>query len=67
LIKSGSKDIFKVTKDLFTIHSVLLNFLFINIFWILFLIKYEAAQMFSTLIIMNNIRMISEGSCDTED
>ncbi len=37
--------------------------------------KYEAAQLFSTLIIMRNasraanqhIRMISEGSCDTED
>ncbi len=35
--------------------------------------KYEAAQLFSTLIIIRNvsanqhIRMISEGSCDTED
>ncbi len=36
--------------------------------------KYEAAQLFSTLIIRNiswaanlHIRMISEGSCDTED
>ncbi len=37
--------------------------------------KYEAAQLFSTLIIIWNIywaanqhiRMISEGSCDTED
>ncbi len=36
--------------------------------------KYEAAQLFSTLIIINvswaanqHIRMISEGSCDTED
>ncbi len=40
-----------------------------------FLQKYEAAQLFSTLILMSNIpwaanqhiRMISEGSCDTED
>ncbi len=37
--------------------------------------KYEAAQQFSTFIIIRNvswaanqhIRMISEGSCDTED
>ncbi len=37
--------------------------------------KYEAAQQFSTIIIIRNvssaanqnIRMISEGSCDTED
>ncbi len=37
--------------------------------------KYEAAHLFSTLIIIRNvswaanqhIRMISEGSCDTED
>ncbi len=37
--------------------------------------KYEAAQLFSTLILIRNvswaanqhIRMISEGSCDTED
>ncbi len=40
-----------------------------------FLQKYEAAHLFSTLIIIRNvswvalehIRMISEGSCDTED
>jgi len=38
-------------------------------------LKYEAAQRFSTLIIIRNvswasnphIRVISEGSCDTED
>ncbi len=29
--------------------------------------KYEAAQRFPTLIINQHIRMISEGSCDTED
>ncbi len=29
--------------------------------------KYEAAQRFPTLIINKHIRMISEGSCDTED
>ncbi len=29
--------------------------------------KYEAAQQFPTLIINQYIRMISEGSCDTED
>ncbi len=28
---------------------------------------YEAAQRFPTLIINQHIRMISEGSCDTED
>ncbi len=29
--------------------------------------KYEAAQLFPTLIINQHIRQISEGSCDTED
>ncbi len=29
--------------------------------------KYEAAQRFPALIINQHIRMISEGSCDTED
>ncbi len=29
--------------------------------------KHEAAQRFPTLIIKPHIRMISEGSCDTED
>ncbi len=29
--------------------------------------KYEAAQLFPTLTINLNIRMISKGSCDTED
>ncbi len=50
----------------FQINAVLLNFVFI---------EYKAAQLFSTLIIIRNvswaanqhIRMISEGSCDTED
>ncbi len=46
---------------------------FENVSW--FPYKYEAAQLFSTLIIIRNvswaanqhIRMISEESCDTED
>ncbi len=29
--------------------------------------KKKAAQLFLTLIINQNVRMISEGSCDTED
>ena len=29
--------------------------------------KYKAAQLFPMLIINQHIRMISEGSCDTED
>ncbi len=50
-------------------------FLSENCFYTIFSSVYEAAQLFSTLIIIRNvsraanrhIRMISEGSCDTED
>ncbi len=63
LIKSDSKNFYIVTKNLFQI-SVLLS----TTIW--------TAQLFSKLIIIRNvswaanhhyIRMISEGSCDTED
>ncbi len=66
-------------KIIFQINAVLLNFLFIKesckITYYGFHKKYEAAKLFSKLIIIRNvswtanqyISMISEGSCDTED
>ncbi len=68
---------YNVTKYFkFKTNAVLLNFLFIKSSWKLwFPLKYLATQLISTLLIRRyvswasnqNIRMISEGSCDTED
>ncbi len=49
------------------IHAVLLNFLLIREYKKKSSKKFEAAQQFPTIIIHLHIRMISEGSCDTED
>ncbi len=51
-------------------HAVLLNFLLIREYKKKYdksPKKFEAAQRFPTIIIHLHIRMISEGSCDTED
>ncbi len=79
LIKSDSKDIYNVKKRFYFNKCCSFELLFVKESWnkmyYSFHKKYEAAQLFSTLIINRNvswalnqhIRLISEGSCDTED
>ncbi len=79
MIKSDSKDFYIVTKDLFQINAVLLKFILfkesVKTKLTTVSTKYEAAQLFLTLIIIRNvswaanhyIKMISEGSSDTEN
>ncbi len=74
LIKNDNKNIYNVTKD-FQINAVPLIFYSLKRILKKNPQKYEAAQLFSTLIMRSNIswaanqhiRMISEGSCDTTD
>ncbi len=69
LIKSDSKDIYNVTNDFYSSQNPEKQ----NVSR--FPQKYWVAQLFSTLIIIRNvswaanqnIKMISEESCDTED
>ncbi len=71
-IKSDSKDFCVTKKYIFQLNAVLLNFLFIEESWKKCITVLS--QLFLALIISNvswapnqHIRMISEGSCDTED
>ncbi len=71
-IKSDSKDFCVTKKIIFQLNAVLLNFLFIKEIWKKCITVLT--QLFLALIISNvswapnqHIRLISEGSCDTED
>ena len=69
------KTFIMLQKILFQINAVLLNFLFIKESWEIKCVTDSTKKLFSTLIIIINvswasnhhIRVISEGSCDTED